>query len=180
MIFMSAASRIINRFGMNVQLMLYIFTDASVHAQTKVGFGAVLVAQNLNSPIKVLAGSVELIRFENTSSTKLELQTLLWVLNNICSSKSKIPKGLTIFTDSQNIVGLPERRDRLEKNNYYSNKGKRLNNFELYKEFFQRLDDMSFQLIKVAGHQPSHQKTQIDQIFGLVDRASRHALRGLS
>jgi ribonuclease HI len=113
-------------------------------------------------------------RFEHTSSTKLELQTLLWALNDIRALTHKV----VVYTDSQNIIGLKERRERFEKNDYRSKKGKRLNNYNLYIEFYRLTDKMDCEFVKVRGHQASNQKEDIDRIFVLVDKASRNALRG--
>jgi ribonuclease HI len=83
-----------------------------------------------------------------------------------------------VYTDSQNILSLPERRDGLEQNDYRSKKKRHLNNYELYQEFFGIIDRLVCEFIKVCGHKASHQKDEIDALFTLVDRASRNALRG--
>ena len=82
-----------------------------------------------------------------------------------------------MYTGSQNIIGLQARRKRIEKNDYHSNKNKRLNNYELYQEFFRMTDQLDCELVKVRGHLASNQKNDVDRIFTLVDRASRNALR---
>ncbi len=116
-------------------------------------------------------------RFEQTNSTKLELQTMLWSLGEIITWANGSDVTLTFHTDSQNIIGLPGRRARLEQNNYFSSKDKRLSNYELYQEFYRLTSKIKCELIKVKGHQASHKKNEIDRLFGLVDRASRRALR---
>ena len=65
----------------------------------------------------------------------------------------------------------------LEQKNYFSSKNKRLNNYELYKEFYRLTSSIKCNLVKVLGHQVSSKKDQIDKLFGLVDKASRRALR---
>jgi ribonuclease HI len=82
-----------------------------------------------------------------------------------------------VYTDSQNIIGLKGRRDRFEQNDYRSVKNKRLNNYELYQEFYRMIGQLDCELVKVRGHQVSNQKDYIDRLFTLVDRASRNALR---
>ncbi len=151
---------------------LQLFTDGSVNVQSKIGYGAYLVVAEQGLPLELLKKNVKLRRFENTSSTKLELQILLWALKNI-QAGSKV----MVYTDSQNIIGLSDRRYLLEKNNFYSKKNKRLNNYELYQEFYKMIDQLDCQLVKVRGHNPSSQKNEIEKIFTLVDRASRNELR---
>ena len=101
---------------------LILLTDGSVNTQSKIGYGAYLLVDSLDSPIDSLKKNVRVRRFENTSSTKLELQTLLWALEDIKTSFKRI----TVYTDSQNIIGLAGRRERFENNNYRSKKNKLL------------------------------------------------------
>jgi len=152
---------------------LLLLTDGSVSTQSKIGYGAYLALIEPGLSLSELKTQVKVKRFEQTSSTKLELQTLLWALSEIQTSERKV----IIYTDSQNIIGLPGRRSRLERNNYLSNKNIFLNNYELYQEFYRRIDQLDCQFIKVRGHQLSNQKDAIDQLFTLVDKASRKALR---
>ena len=57
-------------------------------------------------------------------------------------------------------------------------KNQRLNNYELYQEFYRITDPLDCEFVKVRGHQTSNQKDDTDRLFTLVDRASRKALRG--
>lgn len=150
-----------------------LFTDGSVNTQTKVGYGAYLAVTGQSLLLETLSQCLKVRRFEQTSSTQLELQTLLWALNEIQTLGYKI----TVYTDSQNIVGLPGRRERFEANDYRSKKNKRLNHYQLYQDFFRITDSLDFKLVKVRGHQGSNQKNEIDRLFTLVDRRSRSALR---
>ena len=150
-----------------------LFTDGSVNPQQKVGYGAYLLVTDKNV---VLESRIKTKRFEQTSSTKLELQTLLWALDDLLALDD-IDHEVMIYTDSQNIIGLPRRRDGFEKNNYRTKANKCIANHELYREFYRVTDKLECEFIKVKGHKKSHQKDEIDRIFTLVDRASRLALR---
>ena len=153
------------------QLML--FTDGSVNTQSNIGYGAYLAVSERGLSLNSVRMSVKVRRFEHTSSTKLELQTLLWALNDI----QALGREVILYTDSQNIIGLQRRRERLEQNDYRSNKNERLSNYELYQEFYRMIDHLDCELVKVRGHQVSNQKDEFDRLFTLVDRASRSALR---
>ena len=142
--------------------------------QSKIGYGAYLSVSEHGLSLDSLRECMKVRRFEHTSSTKLELQTLLWALEDIQALESKV----VVYTDSQNIMGLPGRRERFEQNSYRSKKGRLLNNYELYQEFYRMTDQLNCKFIKVRGHQVSNQKDDIDRLFTLVDRASRNALRG--
>jgi len=121
----------------------------------------------------VLGARVKVRRFDQTSSTKLELQTLLWALEEICPLGHRI----TVYTDSQNVMGLPGRRERLEANGYRSRKNRLIGNHEMYRKFYLMMDLVECQFVKVRGHKVSKQKNKIDRLFTLVDKASRNALR---
>ena len=152
---------------------LILLTDGSVNTQSKIGYGAYLAVSERELSQDSLRTRVKVKRFEHTSSTKLELQTLLWALSDIQALGSKV----IVYTDSQNIMGLQGRRDRFEQNDYRSKKNIRLNHYELYQDFYRMIDQLDCELVKVHGHQVSNQKDNIDRLFTLVDRASRNALR---
>jgi ribonuclease HI len=156
---------------------LQLFTDASVNTQVKVGYGAYLVVNEECKPIETFKDKVKIKRFEQTSSTKLELQTLLWALDEIIILDEQSDITITIYSDSQNIIGLPGRRSGLERNDYCSVKNKKLKNHELYQEFYRLISSIKCELVKVAGHQKSGNKDDINRLFSLVDKASRRALR---
>ena len=153
---------------------LMLFTDGSVHAKSNIGYGAYLAVPGGELKLDSLKTRVRVRKFEHTSSTKLELQTLLWALSEIQAVGSRV----IVYTDSQHILGLRGRRDRFEKNDFRSKKNRRFNNDELYQEFYRMTDPLDCEFIKVHGHQKSNQKDDIDRLFTLVDQASRNALRG--
>jgi ribonuclease HI len=152
---------------------LFLFTDGSVHAQSKIGYGACLFLTEKELEAETLKQRVQIKRFENTSSSRLELQTLLWALSEIETNNKKV----VVFTDLQNITQLVERRNRLEETNFCSKSGKPLKNADLYKQFYQILDALHCEIVKVKGHQPTRLKNEIERVFSLVDKASRKALR---
>lgn len=152
---------------------LFLFTDGSVNTKTKSGYGAYLAVSEIGSSPELLREQVKVKRFENTSSVRLELETLLWALKEVGKSANKV----TVYTDSQNIISLQERRERLQRNSYRSKKNRLLNNHDLYIEFYKMTDELDCDFIKVKGHLPSHKKDDIDMLFTLVDRGSRDALK---
>jgi len=152
---------------------LMLLTDGSVNTQSKIGYGAYLAIAKGGLSLDLLRARVKVRRFESTSSTKLELQTLLWALRDIQALRDNV----IVYTDSQNIMGLRRRRERFEQNNYRSKKNRLHNNYQLYQEFYRMTDRLNCKFVKVRGHQVSNQKDDIDRLFTLVDRASRNAMR---
>ena len=156
---------------------LILFTDGSVDAKTHIGFAAYLAVENVEIPAVDLIAKVKTKQFENTSSAVLEVQALLWAIDDAISSGKESTIKLIIYTDSQNILSLLTRRKKLEQRDYYTNSGKRLKNANIYLDFYNIIDRYDCQINKVDGHKPRHGKNDIDKIFTLVDKASRLALR---
>lgn len=150
-----------------------LFCDGSCNPQEKIGYGAYLLIEDNNFDLIFLKSKIIFKKFENTSSSKLEIETLLWALNDIDIKDSIIE----VYTDCQNIIGLENRREKLEKNNFQTSSGKLIGNYELYKDFFGKLDELNLTFIKVKGHKKNSLKDELDTIFNLVDKASRKALR---
>lgn len=151
----------------------FLFTDGSVNPKQNIGFGAYLHVIESDVYNESLRQTVKIKKFDDTSSTKLELETLLWALDEIDISDSE----LIVFTDCQNILGLQSRREKFEKNDYLTKQNKKIRNHVLYKKFYKITDKMKCQFIKVKGHKPKNEKNNIDKLFTLVDIASRDALR---
>jgi ribonuclease HI len=95
-----------------------LFTDVSLNPQRKLGIGAYLLVP---TPfLEIMPNDIErgeisarlrLRRFTETSSTKLEVQTVLWALKNFreefnCSDLGRV----RVYTDSQCVAGLLRRR----------------------------------------------------------------------
>ena len=156
-----------------VTLTKLLFTDGSVDHQSKTGYGAFLFVDEseLNNPD--LKNDIQIKEFKNTSSTQLELETLLWALSQIPNERA----DLVVYTDSQNIINLPGRRDRLEKHGFMSGKNVLLKHHELYKRFYKQIDELHFTLVKLKGHMRSIKRNEKDQLFSLVDKATRKALK---
>ncbi len=75
---------------------LKLFCDGSVNPQKKIGFGAYFIYdENLTTQ------NIKLKKFEDTSSTKLELEVLLWAL----ADESVLKNEIIVYTDCQNILG---------------------------------------------------------------------------
>lgn len=161
---------------------LALFTDVSVSPGLKLGVGAYVVVpasflETFSGAIRKpeIAGQIKTRRFEDTSSTKLELHALLWAIEEI---RQVLHGVLTIYTDSQCIFGLLKRKVRLTSEGFLSKKtGKELGNAPLYRTFYHLHDTLNFQVVKVKGHSSSGTGEAALQIFSCVDKAARKALR---
>lgn len=151
--------------------MIRLFCDGSVNAHTHVGFGAYLMVPENSTQDEAL--HVKLKAFLETSSTKLELQTLLWAVEEVRGMSDEI----IIYTDSQNIISLPSRKVRFESMGYATHHKKIHEHAVLYQAFYTMMEEVNCSLVKVKGHKLECDKDAMDRYFTLVDRASREALR---
>jgi len=163
-----------------------LFTDVSVNPLQKLGIGGYLLVplQYLEvEPDSIqcddVSARIKTRRFEDTSSTRLEVQTVLWALEDLelelagCESG-----GLRIYTDSQCVAGLTGRRSGLEKMGFIAKRsGEPLANAPLYRAFYAAYDQRGFQLIKVPGHSRADTHNTVQRIFSYVDREVRKALK---
>ncbi len=162
-----------------------LFTDVSLNPRQKLGIGGYLLvpAQYLETfPSDIerneISARLRFRRFTETSSTKLEVQTVLWALENFreefnCSDS----QSLCIYTDSQCVVGLLARRAGLESSDFLGGRsGRTLANASLYREFYKEYDTIGFELIKVAGHSRAKSHDTVRRIFSYVDREVRREL----
>ena len=150
----------------------YLFSDASVNPHTDIGYGAYIFVKE-SELLNVSKQDVKIKKFYDTTSTKLELQILIHALENLPEKAKKI----IAFTDSQNIISLKARREKLEHKDYASKKRKKIKNYLLYKKFYKLTDAIKCNVLKIKGHKKDSKKNEFDNIFALVDKASRFATR---
>jgi ribonuclease HI len=162
-----------------------LFTDVSLNPKIKLGMGAYLLLPedilNVN-PDSLHRFEIEkqivLKKFEDTSSTKLEIETVLWALEEFKLIPGKANKPLLLYSDSQCVCGLLDRRQRLEETNFIGkSSGKLLNHSEQYKEFYKLQRELGFEVIKVAGHAPHETHDTVHRIFSFVDEYVRNKFK---
>jgi len=162
-----------------------LFTDVSVDPQRRLGIGGYLLVPA--SFLEVEPGDIEqgavaarLVakRFVETTSTKLEVQTVLWALDEVREGHAgPAPGSLRIYTDSQCVAGLMGRRAALTDRGFVARRsGMPLAHAPLYRAFYAAHDQLGFQLTKLAGHARADTHDTAQRIFSHVDREVRKAL----
>ena len=161
-----------------------VFSDVSVDPRLKTGFGAYLAITESGLDMIGIAENaiVEMVKvrqFASTSSTQLEIETILWALQELTRSPpADIPvNNITVYTDSQDMINLPRRRIGLEQSGFTTAKNKALKHAALYRAFYRLHDELGFELAKLKGHGNRDDKSWLDEIFSCVDRTARKALR---
>ncbi len=85
---------------------------------------------------------------------------------------------LFIYTDSQCVSGLLNRKKRLEENNFTGkNPNLPLENASLYRKFYEFHEELGFEVVKVSGHLKTGLRDTVHQIFSYVDKEARKKLR---
>jgi ribonuclease HI len=161
---------------------LAIMTDVSVNPVLRIGVGAFLLL-----PVSCLALPVQRIeineitsrirvqRYGNTSSTRLELETVLLALGEYRKTSKR---NLNLYTDSQCISGLLKRKSGLIASDFNSTSTNLpLRNASLYRSFYALHEELGFTVIKVEGHVRTRDHDTTHRIFSVVDREARKALR---
>ena len=163
-----------------------LFTDVSLDPQNRRGVGVFLLvpvsfvkAQPSRISRKDVAVQLKVRRFDNTSSTRLEVQTVLWALDEVQKTTLNNSRmQLQVYTDSQCVAGLFGRRSKLSSCGFKSKKtGQSLQNADLYRTFYEFYDRIGFSIIKVKGHMRTSSRDTVHQIFACVDQEARKALR---
>jgi ribonuclease HI len=137
---------------------MLIFSDASADPQLKTGFGAYLVITDadMNTILteNTLKEKLKVKQFSSTSSTQLEIETILCALQDLTLQQpaSALINKVTVYTDSQGVIELPKRRTALELSDFAGRGNKRLKQDRLYQTFYRMQDNIRFELKKLRGH----------------------------
>jgi ribonuclease HI len=100
----------------------------------------------LNEGKKTILKGIE----HNTTHNRMEITA---VLNAIDFAVATYPRiSIEVFTDSQYVVGLRERMDRLQSSNFITKAGNVLNNTDLIQELFLRMKNHDITFQKVKAH----------------------------
>ncbi len=163
-----------------------LFTDASMNSQLGLGVGGYLFLpasfldagpDSIDTPD--IIGRLVTRRFTAAGSTQLEIQTMLWALEDYRSALTGSRCGeLSVYTDSQCVAGLLQRRSGLENKKYISGKTNRvMKNASLYRAFYTLHDELGIKVVKVTGHGRLSSRDTVHRIFSIVDREVRKAMR---
>lgn len=131
-----------------------IYTDGSCHTQQCVGaWVAILLSENKKI---VLSG-----KETNTTHNRMELKAVIKALEYVRSNYINIT-SITVVSDSQYVVGLYSRKEKLVKQSFNTKTGKEIRNADLVKEFLLLGDAVRFAKIK------AHQKKTAEINYNIV------------
>jgi ribonuclease HI len=142
-----------------------IYTDGSCHTQQKVGAWAAIIF--LKNEKKILSD----IEF-NTTHNRMELIAVMKAISYV--SEMNPESKLIIYSDSQYVIGIPDRIETFKKQPFRTKSGKEIQNIDLLKKFISLLKSVNIEFIKVKAHQ---KKTEIENPNREVDKLSRKIVR---
>ncbi len=96
---------------------------------------------------KILLKGVEI----NTTHNRMELQAVIKAIdylneNNLCDT------DIIVYSDSQYVVNLTDRQQKLANKNFITKKGKPIQNNDLVQLLLNQINNHNITLIKVAAH----------------------------
>ncbi len=126
-------------------LNILIYTDGSCHTRLLIGTWAALVF--VDGEKTVLMGA------ENeTTHNRMELLAVIRAIEYIDAQKLEGNK-LLICSDSQYVVNLTSRLEKLLQNNFITKKGDLLHNADLLAALIQQIRSHDTDFIKIKAHQ---------------------------
>jgi len=141
-----------------------IYTDGSCHAQQCIGaWVAILLADNKKI---VLSGNET-----DTTHNRMELLAVIKALQYVKVNYTKTV-SVTVVSDSQYVVGLNVRKEKLVRQNFQTKAGKEIRNADLVKEFFLLSAPVCF--VKIKAHQ---KKTSVINYNNEADMLVRKLMR---
>jgi len=150
----------------NKNINIEVYSDGSCNPQLNIGGWASIILYNQQ---KIILEGKEL----NTTHNRMEL---LAVINSI----KYIFKNLTnfncikIYSDSQYVVRLNERKEKLLMKNFITKKGNILRNSDLLSELINFMQMPNIEFVKVKAHQ---KPTQFENYNIEVDKIVRKIVR---
>lgn len=150
-----------------------IYTDGSCHTQLKLGTWAAIL---FISGEKVILKGVE----KETTHNRMEI---LGVLEALTYLKTNHPecKSVTIVSDSQYVVRLRERKEKLLSKKFITKKGTFIQNVDLVKQLFAWDEFLQINYEKIKAHQQAEKgvdnfNIEVDAIVRTLLRQSIDAL----
>ena len=153
--------------------LIEIYTDGSCHTDHKVGAWAAII----------LTGDEKIILKGEAQDTTHNRMELLAVINAIEFAGEKFKnEPIAVYTDSQYVFRIPERKEKLKKNHFLTKKGNQLQNSDLVQKLIGQIEAHKVAFIKVKAHQQQVTKadTHINynsEVDKLVRRMVREAVK---
>ena len=146
-----------------------IYTDGSCFPKEKQGtWAAFIIIENEETIIKGHVG--------DTNHNRMELTAAIKALEYIFSQKIKF-SSLNLYSDSQYLVNIPERKSKLISNNFITKKGKKIQNHDLVEILLNQIQYNQINFLKVKAHQKQGIEKNYNREVDKIVRADLMALK---
>lgn len=122
-----------------------IFTDGSCHTQLKTGAWVALI---FIEGKKIVLQKV----VENTTHNRMELSAVISAVLYITENNIEY-SGIEIYSDSQYVVDLVDRKEKLKNKLFITKKGTPIQNADLVQNLITLMEEFALIFIKVKAHQ---------------------------
>ena len=128
----------------NTSIPIEIYTDGSSHTQKLIGAWAAIIYYNKT---KIIIKQVE----TNTSHNRMEMQAVIQAIKFVDTNYStNIP--IIINSDSQYVVNLVDRNEKLKKNEFITKKGNPVKNLDLVITLIDQIETHEITFNKIKAH----------------------------
>ena len=128
----------------NTSIPIEIYTDGSSHTQKLIGAWAAIIYYNKT---KIIIKQVE----TNTSHNRMEMQAVIQAIKFVDTNYStNIP--IIINSDSQYVVNLVDRKEKLKKNEFFTRKGNPVKNLDLVTTLIDQIESHEITFNKIKAH----------------------------
>ncbi len=128
----------------NTSIPIEIYTDGSSHTQKLIGAWAAIIYYNKT---KIIIKQVE----TNTSHNRMEMQAVIQAIKFVDTNYStNIP--IIINSDSQYVVNLVDRKEKLKKNEFFTRKGNPVKNLDLVITLIDQIETHEITFNKIKAH----------------------------
>ena len=140
----------------NTSIPIEIYTDGSSHTQKLIGAWAAIIYYNKT---KIIIKQVE----TNTSHNRMEMQAVIQAIKFVDTNYStNIP--IIINSDSQYVVNLVDRKEKLKKNEFITKKGNPVKNLDLVITLIDQIEshEITFNKIKAQVKDGDNKNREVD------------------
>jgi ribonuclease HI len=143
-----------------------IYTDGSCNTTLKIGGWAAIIF--LNDEKNTLTGT----EF-NTSHNRMELTAVIESLKFV-EKQINSEILVNVYSDSQYVIRIPERIEKLKSNYFLTARGKPVRNADLIEKLIHLIEIANIEFIKVKAHQ---KKNELENYNREADKISRKKVR---
>lgn len=140
---------------------IIIYTDGSCNTQTLLGgWAAIVMAGNEKTLLKGQA--------TETTHNRMELTAVIKAIE--FAAKKYDTTAIDIYTDSQYVARLTERKEKLKTNNFITKKGNELPNADLLQLLIKQIETFQLSFYKVKAHQKNDGSENLNREVDMICR----------